>query len=171
MLTPLAVLFLSMAVAAANGQRLKQVLDPSQFEGDAQVGYQSAQQCPEVAAKLFCYCGCDRTEKHTSLLDCFTTRHSVDCPVCVGEMVTALSMHRFNKPMAEIQKAIDDQYTKEYPYKQPTPALTSYRSHRLYKEGATGSAKGSKSLIPPAVPSQAKKRVGSCCGNESKSLK
>src|SRR5579871_413239 len=55
------------------------VLDPEKFFGDAQVGYQAAQQCPEIIAKLFCYCGCDISDSHTSLLDCFTTDHGADC--------------------------------------------------------------------------------------------
>ncbi|MBX9720408.1 MAG: hypothetical protein K2X81_03340, partial [Candidatus Obscuribacterales bacterium] len=47
----------------------KDVLEPGQFFGLASFGYASAKACPEVMEKLFCYCGCDLTDSHNSLLD------------------------------------------------------------------------------------------------------
>ena len=75
----------------------KSVLPAGQFFGQAAVGYQAAQQCPEIVAKLFCYCGCDLSDEHTSLLDCFTSTHGADCPICTDEAVIALQMKKQGK--------------------------------------------------------------------------
>jgi hypothetical protein len=53
---------------------VKIVLSPQTFFGNAQAGYDAAQQIPDICSKLFCYCGCEakETDDHSSLLDCFT---------------------------------------------------------------------------------------------------
>ena len=79
------------------------VLDPNKFFGHAKSGYAAAQLCPEICAKLFCYCGCDMTDDHDSLLDCFTTDHGVDCHICQEEALIALKMKREGKSMKQIQ--------------------------------------------------------------------
>ncbi|HEY9773692.1 MAG TPA: CYCXC family (seleno)protein [Planktothrix sp.] len=159
----------SSTATSAGPAPAAKVLDPEKFFGDAQVGYQSAQQCPEVAAKLFCYCGCDITDSHTSLLDCFTSDHGADCPICTGEAVTALALKREHKTLAQIQQAIDKQYAKEYPYEQPSKALRDYRAHRLYQPDAKDepAAKHNHPGAPPKL--KAGREAGNCCGNKKQS--
>ena len=70
---------------ASKDTKLAPVLDPNKYFGKAKLGYAAAQLCPEICAKLFCYCGCDETDEHDTLLDCFTTDHGVDCHICQEE--------------------------------------------------------------------------------------
>ena len=109
----------------------KTVLPAGQFFGQAAVGYQAAQQCPEIIAKLFCYCGCDETDQHSSLLDCFTTTHGADCQICTDEAVIAARMKKQGKSIAEIQEAVDSKYAKEYPFEKESAALKKYRALAL----------------------------------------
>jgi hypothetical protein len=140
-----------------------QVLDPQQFFGESQVGYLAAQQCPEIIAKLFCWCGCDETDSHTSLLDCFTTDHGADCKICTGEALMALKLKKQGKSMAEIQRAVDAKFESEYPFDNPSKTLQQYRAHRLYQ----GDAKGATTQRPSSAPKlKPGKQVGNCCGNK-----
>lgn len=106
----------------------KEVLDPSKFFGLASFGYAAAKSCPEVMEKLFCYCGCDLTDSHVSLLDCFTSIHGVDCHICQEEAILARKMNSDGSPIAEIQKSIDEKYSKDYPFEQDTPAYKNYKA-------------------------------------------
>src|SRR5580692_603585 len=71
----------ALAQANPGTTTAKQVLPAEQFFGEAQAGYTAAAQIPDICEKLFCYCGCDSTDKHQSLLDCFTSDHGADCSV------------------------------------------------------------------------------------------
>ena len=104
------------------------VLMPEQFFGAAAMGYAAAKATPHVCSKLFCYCGCDITDKHTCLLDCFTSLHGVDCHICQEEALQALRMTRDDEPVPAIQKAIDETYSMKYPFKDESPALKKYKS-------------------------------------------
>jgi hypothetical protein len=120
-----------------------EVLDPSKFFGAAAMGYASAKACPEVVSRLFCYCGCDISDNHNTLIDCFTSNHGVDCHICQEEAVMALKMHRDNASIAEIQKAIDQEFSAKYPWKEDSPAYTKYKTTRLWSAKASAST-GSK---------------------------
>lgn len=131
------------------------VLDPNRFFGHAKSGYAAAQLCPEICAKLFCYCGCDMTDDHDSLLDCFTTDHGVDCHICQEEALIALKMKREGKSMKQIQQAIDIMFEKEYPFDEPTAVIQKYRKNRLWQPGTVktldkpGTAAAKNSPTPP----------------------
>lgn len=57
---------------------LRAVLDPNQFTSPVVVkAYQYAKELPEIFAQQPCYCYCDASEEHKSLLDCYATTHSV----------------------------------------------------------------------------------------------
>ena len=139
------------------------VLPPEQFFGEAKAGYDAAQQCPEIIAKLFCYCGCDMTDNHSALLDCFTSDHGADCQICRGEAVLALQMKKKGATLAQIQQAVDEKFAKEYPFNQPTKPLVDYRKNRLWKPSKTGAAADSKKTTgaPKLLPG---KKAGNCCG-------
>lgn len=115
----------------------RRVMPPEQFFGQAAIGYAAAKQCSEICAKLFCYCGCDHTHGHNSLLDCFTCLHGVNCEICQEEAVDALRLKHEGKSLGEIQKYIDHQYAKQYKdietlYK-TSLALKKYKAARLYR--------------------------------------
>jgi hypothetical protein len=136
----------------------KTVLPPGQFFGQAAVGYQAAQQCPEIIEKLFCYCGCDETDQHTTLLDCFTTTHGADCQICTDEAVIAAQMKKQGKSIAEIQQAVDSKYAKEYPFQNESDALKKYRASALgVKSSSATSDKSGKNKLKEG------KTAGTCC--------
>lgn len=126
---------------------IKSVLDPEKYFGKAKLGYMAARLCPEICEKLFCYCGCDVTDEHSTLLDCFTSDHGVDCYICQEEALIALKMKREGKSLAEIQKVIDLQYEKQNPFA-PTDKLLRYQKERLWQPDKTsnpGKTKGKQS--------------------------
>ena len=51
-------------------------LDPARFVGKARLAHQIARDIPDVLDGLYCYCGCDKTSGHKSLLSCYTDGHA-----------------------------------------------------------------------------------------------
>lgn len=165
---------------AGAGER-KPVLEPSQFYGLASFGYASAKACPEVMEKLFCYCGCDLTDSHTSLLDCFTSIHGVDCHICQEEAVLANKMNKDGISIKEIQKKIDETYASQYPFESDTPTYKKYKTSRLWTQNDPGTeaakfgtqqagpdAPEEKSSTPPKL--KPGREPSKCCsGGEHKS--
>lgn len=66
---------------------------------------------PQIVDGIRCYCGCDEDEHAYSLLSCFE-RHGMakSCWICLGEARLAYRMHRQGKSLAQIRRAIDDEY-------------------------------------------------------------
>lgn len=167
--------------AIANAE-LPAVLPPDQFFGKAQMGYAAARLCPEICAKLFCYCGCDFTDDHHNLLDCFATDHGADCHICQEAAILALKMKRNDKPLGEIQKAVDLKWEKEYPFMEPSPALKKYRATRLWKPAGSATQTPEKTQSPATKPGKASTgskattttpkvkpgNKGSCCAGKKK---
>ena len=50
-------------------------LPAAQFQGRAREAYQAATDIPQVFAGVACYCGCDKSQGHRNLLDCFVDTH------------------------------------------------------------------------------------------------
>lgn len=127
---------LSPDVAKKRAELAKRVMDPEQYNGSpgtTYAAYVAAKQLPDVCAQLFCYCGCDLTDGHKNVLDCFSCDHAVDCEICKKSAIQALLMDKQGKTVGEIQNWVDDQFAKEYPFDKPSKALQEYRAHRLYK--------------------------------------
>lgn len=141
------------------------VLPAGQFFGQAAVGYQAAQQCPEIIEKLFCYCGCDETDQHTSLLDCFTTTHGADCQICTDEAVIAARMKKEGKPIAEIQKVVDDKYAREYPFEKESAALKKYRVMALGVKASSDKTSDASHKESPEKAGTNKLKEGKSAGN------
>ena len=53
----------------------KPVVSPARYVGQTAAAYSIAQAFPDVLDQLYCYCGCDRSLGHKSLLSCFTDDH------------------------------------------------------------------------------------------------
>lgn len=172
--------------AAAPGKKPRaEVLNPDQFFGMAMIGYAAAKAAPEVMENLFCYCGCDLTDSHTSLLDCFTSIHGVDCHICQDEAQVALKLHKQGLPMAKIQQQIDEEFAKQYPFEEDTPTYKNYKAHRLWAKAGTGSSSNGSSAGAGADPKSEQApspsgsgpdpknpklkpgaKVGNCCGGK-----
>jgi Protein of unknown function with PCYCGC motif len=159
-----------MAIQPALSAETPAVLSSENVFGNAKMGYMAAKRIPDICGKLFCYCGCDLTDNHSSLIDCFTSDHGVDCNICQEEALLALKMHTEGKELLEIQKAVDLKYVAEYNsvFDQPSDALKKYRAGRLWKPtpaelanenvvGKKGAQSGEKSKASDA---------GSCCGHK-----
>ena len=141
------------------------VLNPDNYVGQVKAGYAAAKEIPEICAKLFCYCGCDLTDCHGSLLDCFTSDHGVDCHICQEEAILALSFHHKGKSLSDIQKYIDKRYAKEYPFEVESPGLQKYKKDRLWDAGKKADAQ------PTSTTGKKKKSSstdGSCCSGDKK---
>jgi len=159
----------SKSSADSGGKALKPVLDPKKFFGHARSGYEAAKLCPEICAKLFCYCGCDMTDEHDSLLDCFTSDHGVDCRICQEEALIALKMKRDGKNMKQIQQSIDTIFEKEYPFDEPTATIKNYRANRLWQP-SRAAAETRSARAGNATKAQAKNNIvrSKCCGGAAK---
>jgi hypothetical protein len=61
--------------AVAQTPTLPTPLPAAQFQGRVRGAYQAAADIPQVLAEVKCYCGCDKSQGHRSLLDCFVDTH------------------------------------------------------------------------------------------------
>lgn len=156
------------------GSASSQVLDPEQFKDPTQIlikkGYLAAKTVPDICAKLFCYCGCDITDKHSSLLDCFTSDHGVGCPICIEEALIALAMHKKGKEICEIQYAVDKRYAKQYPFDSPSENLKKYNSERLW-DADKRQPKSQSKENGKAPELKKNKKSGNCCGGSDEHSK
>lgn len=58
------------------GMALPVTLSPALFVGKVAAAYQVAREIPETLAQIYCYCRCDQSAGHRSLLDCYTDPHA-----------------------------------------------------------------------------------------------
>jgi Protein of unknown function with PCYCGC motif len=83
-------------------------LDPQQFKDNpsAFVAYTLASRIRETLYQVPCYCGCDKETGHASLLDCFSTRHSVHCHMCQRESIFSYLQRQKGKTPMQIREAM-----------------------------------------------------------------
>ncbi|HBK81812.1 MAG TPA: hypothetical protein DDZ83_19440 [Nitrospinae bacterium] len=60
---------------ARRGEK-RPVLSPLNYRDSVRRAYQAARETPSLFDKLFCYCYCDRSFGHKSLLSCYATTHA-----------------------------------------------------------------------------------------------
>src|SRR5579862_5722958 len=86
---------------------LPTTLDAAQFkDGLTQNAYAMASKIRPVLYEQPCYCYCDRTDSHASLLDCFVGMHATMCNICRMEGIYAYEQTRMGQTPAQIRKAI-----------------------------------------------------------------
>ena len=61
--------------AAATTATLPTPLPADRFQGRVREAYKAAAEIPDVIAGVTCYCGCDKSQGHRNLLDCFVDDH------------------------------------------------------------------------------------------------
>src|ERR1700682_2180820 len=87
--------------------RLPETLSPAQFTNIAvQNAYILAAQVKKILYQQPCYCHCDRSQGHGSLLDCFASRHGAECGTCIREDFYAYEQSRKGKSAAQIRAGI-----------------------------------------------------------------
>jgi hypothetical protein len=72
-----------------------------------------------------CYCHCDRSKGHTSLLDCFASLHGSECGTCIYEDLYTYEQVHKGKTAAQIREGIIKGEWKSLDttkYQQPLPA-------------------------------------------------
>ena len=68
--------------------------------------YELAAKIQNVIYQQPCYCYCDRSVGHKSLLDCFASTHGTQCDICQKEAVLAYQQTQKGKTPAQIRAAI-----------------------------------------------------------------
>ena len=71
-----------------------------------------------------CYCHCDRSKGHTSLLDCFASEHGSGCGTCIYEDFYSYEQVRKGKTAAQIREGIlkgEWKSVDAMKYQQPLP--------------------------------------------------
>jgi hypothetical protein len=95
-------------VGPPNGT-LPAVLEPQDFTMPAvQNAYRIAGTLKEVLYQQPCYCHCGRYLAHTSLLDCYTSKHAAVCKICLQELFYAHEQTEKGKTPQQIRGGIFD---------------------------------------------------------------
>jgi len=86
---------------------LPATMSPDNFSDPlAQNAYTLAAHVKKVLYQQPCYCHCDRSQGHESLLDCFVSKHGAGCGVCVREDLYSYEQTRKGKTPAQIRAGI-----------------------------------------------------------------
>ena len=65
----------AQSATAAKNEALPTPLPAEMFQGQVRDAYKAAAEISEVFATVRCYCGCDKSQGHRNLLDCFVDDH------------------------------------------------------------------------------------------------
>ncbi|HJX94300.1 MAG TPA: CYCXC family (seleno)protein [Candidatus Acidoferrum sp.] len=87
---------------------LPATLSPSLFTDPvAQNAYSIAARIKKILYQEPCYCHCDRSQGHGSLLDCYVSKHAAVCEICEREDFYAYEQSRKGKNGAQIRDGIE----------------------------------------------------------------
>jgi len=82
-------------------------MDPALFADPfVQNAYAAAAKIKKTLYQQPCYCHCDRSQGHTSLLDCFASKHGSGCGTCIYEDLYAYEQSHKSKSAAQIREGI-----------------------------------------------------------------
>lgn len=105
---------------------LPATLSPSLFTDPvAENAYSLAARIKKILYQQPCYCHCDQSQGHTSLLDCYVSKHAAVCGICEREDFYAYEQSRKGKTGAQIRDDIergDWQGVDIGKYQSPLPA-------------------------------------------------
>jgi Protein of unknown function with PCYCGC motif len=88
----------------------KSTLSPELFVGKTAPAYRLAHEIPDALDHLYCYCHCDKSIGHITLLSCFTDTHATNCAVCQNEAIDAAAMLKKGSSLPQIRRQIDLKY-------------------------------------------------------------
>ena len=107
-------------------EELPTTMDPELFtDPTVQKAYAVAAKIKKVLYQQPCYCHCDRSQGHKSLLDCFASKHGSGCGTCIYEDFYAFEQSGKGKTAAQIRAGIIKGEWKSVDatkYMQPLPA-------------------------------------------------
>lgn len=105
---------------------LPATMNPDFFnEPVVQNAYAVAAKIKKILYQQPCYCHCDRSQGHKSLLDCFASKHGAGCGTCIYEDFYAFEQFGKGKSAAQIRAGIIKGEWKSVDaakYQQPLPA-------------------------------------------------
>jgi hypothetical protein len=82
-------------------------MDPTLFtEPIVQNAYTVAAKIKATLYQQPCYCHCDRSHGHTSLLECFASKHGSGCGTCIYEDFYTFEQSGKGKSAAQIRAGI-----------------------------------------------------------------
>jgi hypothetical protein len=88
--------------------QLPETLNPSEFTNVVvQNAYILAARVKKILYQQPCYCHCDRSQGHSSLLDCFASKHGAGCGVCMREAIYSYEQSHKGKTPAQIRAGIE----------------------------------------------------------------
>ncbi|HYW65479.1 MAG TPA: CYCXC family (seleno)protein [Candidatus Dormibacteraeota bacterium] len=91
---------------AAQGE-LPPTMEPSLFTDKLIFNaYVVAGRVKKVLYQQPCYCHCDRSQGHGSLLDCFVSRHGSGCDICMKEAFYSYEQTRRGRTPTQIRDGI-----------------------------------------------------------------
>ena len=93
--------------AQAPKGELPETLNPENFSDPlVKNAYAVAAKVKKTLYQQPCYCHCDRSKGHTSLLDCFASEHGSGCGTCIYEDLYAYEQVHKGKTAAQIREGI-----------------------------------------------------------------
>lgn len=93
--------------AQAPKGELPETLNPDNFSDPlVKNAYAVAAKVKKTLYQQPCYCHCDRSKGHTSLLDCFASEHGSGCGTCIYEDLYAYEQVHKGKTAAQIREGI-----------------------------------------------------------------
>jgi hypothetical protein len=105
---------------------LPATLDPQLFTAQiVQNAYTLAASIKKLLYQQPCYCHCDQSQGHGSLLDCYAGKHASVCNVCMAEGFYTYEQSHKGKTAAQIRSGIisgDWKSVDLAKYQQPLPA-------------------------------------------------
>src|SRR5213596_1544443 len=86
---------------------LPETMEPESFPDPlVQNAYAVAAKIKKTLYQQPCYCHCDRSKGHGSLLDCYVSIHAAGCEICMRETFYAYEQLKKDKTAAEIRDGI-----------------------------------------------------------------
>ena len=86
---------------------LPSTLSPNQFtEPQVKNAYAIAARIKKTLYQQPCYCQCDRSLGHQSLLDCYVSTHASRCDICMSETFYGYEQLKKGKTAAQIRDGI-----------------------------------------------------------------
>jgi Protein of unknown function with PCYCGC motif len=93
--------------AQASKDELPATMSPALFTDPVvQNAYALAGKIKKTLYQQPCYCHCDRSQGHNSLLDCFASKHGAGCNICIYEDFYSYEQSRKGRSAAQIRTAI-----------------------------------------------------------------
>lgn len=101
-------------ISLLQGNETRETLSPALFVGETTIAYAIAEQNRALLDSMYCYCYCEKTIGHQSLLSCFTDRHAAACDICRDEAIFAFDRLQKGDSLLDIRKAVDKKFWRPF---------------------------------------------------------